>query len=348
MRDSTLQLFVDDLNDIREYMRYIDLVNGIEINNRVSEDAAIIDFRQHLHSFGVSKKLFEYKSITISLYGVLEKHVGLWIREYVNNLPKLISNYSGFSEKFRDDHFQLSVKLLMLVIEKKSAKYEGLKREQILARLSSCIDTPLDFELNGDAFYLHSGNLKHSKIVEAFNYLDIKLTNRLKAVGQRKGGFLCGGPSNIASKGDELFSLIDELVARRNDIAHGENIDDILNVSGFSVYVNFLEEYGRAVFQTLVEREIQFEADFLYRKIENVKGIFKAGSVLCFEIENNEICIGDNIIVQLNDGGYLKKEILGIQKDNQDFERLVVTFPENIGVKLGKGLSKGQIFFIKK
>lgn len=348
MQDSTLKLFVNDINDIREYMKYIDLANNIEISNRISDNESLVKFREHLHNFGVSKKLFEYKSITISLYGILEKYIGLWIREHVSQLPKIVSSYSDFSEKFREDHFNLSVKLLSFIGENKSSKYENIKRESVLARLSSCIDSPLNYELNGDAFYLHSGNLKHSKIAEALNHLDIKLTSRLKAVGQRPGGFLCESPSNIASKGDELFKLIDDLVARRNDIAHGENIDNILNITEFSDYVNFLESYGRAVFQTLFERKTQYEADHLYKKIDNVKGIYKAGSVLCFEIENNEIRIGDNIIVQLQDRGFLKKEILEIQKDNKKFDSLLITSPENVGVELGGGLSNGQTFFIKK
>lgn len=347
MQDSTLQSFIDDVNDIREYMKYIELVNNIEISNRISNDEALVKFREHLSNFRVSKKLFEYKSITVSLYGILEKHIGLWIREYVSELPKTISSYSSFPEKFRENHFNLSVKLLSLIGESKSSKYENIKRESVLARLSSCIDSPLNYELNGDAFYLHSGNLKHSKIVEALNHLDIQLTSRLKAVGQRPEGFLCGYSSNIASKGDELFKLIDDLVVRRNDIAHGESIDDILNITEFSGYVNFLEGYGRAVFQTLVERKIQYEADFLYKKIDEVKGIFKAGSVLCFEIESNEIRIGDNIIIKLQDGGFFKKEILEIQKNNQKFDNLLITSRENIGVNLGGGLSNGQTFFIR-
>jgi len=348
MQDSILKLFIDDINDIREYIKYIDLVNDIEISNRISDDESLVKFREHLHSFGVSKKLFEYKSITISLYGILEKYIGQWILEYVSQLPKIVSSYSDFSEKFREDHFNLSVKLLSLIGESKSSKYENIKRESVLARLSSCIDSPINYELNGDAFYLHSGNLKHSKIVEALNHLDIQLTNRLKAVGQRPGGFLSGGPSNIASKGDELFKLIDDLVARRNDIAHGENIDNILNITEFSDYVNFLESYGRAVFQTLVERKNQYESEYLYKKIDNVKGIYKSGSVLCFEIENNEIRIGDYIIVKLQDGGFLKKEILEIEKDNIKFHNLLITNLENIGVNLGGGLSNGQIFFLRK
>lgn len=347
MQNSYIKQFIDDVGDVREYMKYIDLASNIESRNRISDDESLIKFRKYLHDFGVSKKIFEYKAITISLYGILEKYIGLWIREYIGQLPRAVFSYNDFSEKFREDHFNLSIKLISLIGENKSAKYEHIKKEDVLARLSSCINSPLSYELNGDAFYLHSGNLKHSKIAEAFSCLGIKLTARLKVIGQRTGGFLCGNERNISNRGEELFKLIDDLVVRRNDIAHGENIDDILNITEFSDYVDFLEGYGKAVFQTLVEKNHEYEANHLYEKIDHVKGIYKKGSVLCFEIENNEIKKGDFVIMRINDGSFFKKEILGIQKDNEEFDGLSITSSESVGVDLGGGLANSNTFFIK-
>lgn len=346
MNDESLELFINDINDIREYIKYINLVN--DIGNRASDDEAINKFKTHLHSFRVSKKIFEYKSITISLYGILEKHVGLWVKEFTSCLTKIVSDYNDLPEKLRENHFNFSVKLLSLISERNFSKYENIKKEIVFKKLSSCIDDPLNFELNGEAFYLHSGNLKHSRISEILNSLDIKLTPRLKAIGLRHGGFLSGGSSNIASKGDELFNLIDNLVDRRNDIAHGEDIVNLLGISEFDDYINFLENYGRAVFQVLLEKINQLEANFLYTEINSVKGIYKKGSILCFEIENIEISKGENIIVKLLDDGFIKKEILEIQKDNVSYDKLLITSPEDVGINLGKGLSPGQKFFILK
>ncbi len=348
MQDEILDLFTKDINNIREYMKYIDLVNNVEISTLDSSNTALVELRDHLHSFGLSKKIFEYKSITISLYGILEKHIGIWIKEYIAQLPKIVNNYNHLSDKFREDHFSLSMKLISLISEKRHAKYEGMIREDILAKLNSCIEKPLHFQLNSDAFYLRSGNLKHVKIAEALAYLDIDLTSSLKNIGQRPKGFLSDRFSNIGNKGDELFRLIDDLVARRNDVSHGEDVDNIISISEFSELVDFLEGYGRAVFQTLIEKLNQFEAIHSYTEISNVIKVFKSGSVLCFEIENNEICVGDNIIVNLLDGGFIKKEILGIQKNNEDFTKLTIKEPEAIGINVGNGISKGQTFFIKK
>lgn len=348
MQNQSLDLFIEDINDVREYMKYIDLVNNIEISTVDSSDTALINLRDHLHSFGVSKKIFEYKSITISLYGILEKHIGIWIKEYITQLPEIITNYNDLPNKFREDHFNLSVKLIGLISEKKHAKYESMIKESILTKLNSCLEKPSSFQLNSDAFYIRSGNLKHVKIAEALSFLGISLTTSLKNIGQRPEGFLFDRAHHIGNKGDELFRLIDELVTRRNDIAHGEDIDNIISINEFNVYVDFLEDYGRAVFQSLIEKINEFESKYWYTEIDNVINIFGNGSILCFEIENNEICVGDHIIVNLIDGGFIKKEILRIQKDNVDFDKLVIEGPENIGIDVGSGISPGQTFFIKK
>lgn len=347
MNDSSLEKFVEDINNVRNYIEHIQLINSIAISSRTSTDASVIEYGDHLRTFGVAKKLFEYKSITISLYGILEKHIGLWIKEYIAQLPKIVLNYNDFSGRFREEHFSQSVKLLALIKENKLSKYELIKKEDVLSRLNSCIKSPDSYELNGDAFYLHSGNLKHSKIAEAFGLIDISLTARLKVIGQRANGFLSGTGTNIAGRGDELFHLIDDLVMRRNDIAHGEDIDDILNVSEFENHINFLEGYGKSIFQTLVEKNIEYEANHHYKKIDNVKGIFERGSILCFEINSNKIKKGDDIIIMLKDGSFIKKEIMEVQKDNQIFDSLSITGSENVGVNLGGGLSKSQTFFIK-
>jgi hypothetical protein len=343
-----LQNFRDDINIIREYIKHINLINKIEISNRESNNNSLKEFREHLHNFGTKKKIFEYKAIIISLYGILEKYICIWIKEHVDNLPSIIIDYGNLPEKIRENHFNLSVSLISLIQENRSAKYEHLIKENVLINLSSCINDPLNYSLNSDSFSPISGNLKHSKIVAAFKALDIELTAKLK-INNKFSAFLKNKyGDNISNKGDELFSIVNDLVIRRNDIAHGENIDDILNITRFDEFLEFIEEYGKAIFSTIIEKENQYESMFLCRKINNVKGVYKKGSVLCFEIENYKIKKGDYIIVETKDMCFIKKEILEIEQDHSSFEELNIIEKTDIGINLGCGISNNQTFYIKK
>lgn len=346
MQDSSLLNFKKDIINTREYIKHIDLVNKIEINNRDPSDSSLKEFNEHLRSFSKDKKLFEYKAIIISLYGILEKHIGIWIQEHIDTLPSIIHNYNNLPKKIHDNHFNLSIKLISLISENRHSKYEHLKREDILIRLGSCINNPLEYKLNSDSFTQSSGNLKHSKIVEAFKPLDIELVKKLKNnskfsefLKEKHGG-------NIANKGDELFSKIDDLVIRRNEIAHGIDIDNILNITEFNDYIEFLENYGQAIFEIIVEKEIQYEASFLYAEIASIKHIYNH-AILCFEVENNTIEIGDHIIIKNTDEYFIKKEILKIEKNKESFVKLTITNKTDIGVNLGEGITKNQIFYMK-
>lgn len=358
MQEISLLNFKKDIHSIREYIKHIKLINSIPLNNRdLSENAleklsplenSLKEFSQHLHFFSKDKKLFEYKAIVISLYGVLEKYIGIWIQEHIDTLPNLIPSYDKLPPKIHKNHFDLSIKLISLISENRFDKYEHLRKEDVLIRLSSCINNPLGYKLNSDSFTPLSGNLKHSKIAEAFKPLDIELTKKLKDNLQFSEFLKEKYGNSIANKGDELFTMIDDLVTRRNDIAHGVNIDDILGITEFDDYIDFLEKYGQAIFETLVEKEIQYEALFSYTKISNIKGIYKQGSILCFEMESNKIKVGDNIIIKTTGDFFIKKEILEIQKDNQEFDELDITDKSDIGINLGGGITKNQIFYIKQ
>lgn len=339
MQDISLQNFLTDINNVKEYIKHIDLTNKLEAATRNSNEASLKIFNEHLHSFGKSKKIFEYKAIIISLYGIIEKYIGIWIQEHIDTLPNIIKNYNDLPSTLRKNNFDLSIKLISLVNENRFVKYEHLTKEDLLLRLSDCISKPSEYKLNSDAFSPSSGNLKHSKISEAFKYLDIELQTKLKLNKQFSIFLKQKFGNNISNRGDDLFTIIDDLVIRRNEIAHGADIDNILNITEFDNYIEFLENYGKAIFETIVEKELEYETQFLRTEIVNIKGVFQKGSILCFEIENHKIKTGDYIIIKTPDNTFIKKQILEIQKDNKVFNQLDIDSKTDIGVNLGSGMA---------
>jgi hypothetical protein len=350
MKESSLQDFKEEIKNIREYVKHIELVNKIEATNRITIAKPIIDFNEHLKSFGINKKIFEYKAIIVSLYGILESYVSIWIQEYIDSLFLLIPNYNSLKDSFVKNHFNLSIKLISIISENRYAKYDSLRKENILLNLSTCLSSPLNYKLNSEAFIPLSGNLKHSKIVEAFKPLDINLDEKLR-LNLSFSTFLTskyGVNISISERLTKFVKIIDDLVTRRNEIAHGAKIDNIINTSEFDDFFDNLEKYGEAIFETLIEKAIECETANHYYKIENIINIYKNGSVLCFEIENHKIKIGDYIIVQTFENYFIKKVILEIQLNKNNYRELDIKNKVKIGVNLGSGISINQSFYIKK
>ena len=65
---SLFEKFENDIASIREYIKHINFINEVAKNNRETRDKSLKEFNTHLSHFRSHKKIFEYKSIVISLY----------------------------------------------------------------------------------------------------------------------------------------------------------------------------------------------------------------------------------------------------------------------------------------
>lgn len=356
MNVSSLEAFKKEVNLIREYIKHIQYVNDIVDCNILEKDNEPIKMmlnilKEHYGEFRIGKKVFEYKAVIISLYGLLEKYVELWIKEYLDTLCSIVPEYNKIDERIRETHFELSLKLISTIINRENAKYQHLSKEEILKKLNNCIVNPKFYQLNTDAFVLLSGNLKHKKIVELFKAFNVDLNNRLR-INQTLTQHIQDEQQkeNIAGLNQEiLYNKINDLVDRRNEIAHGseEAVNNILDPSEIEKYIQFLEKYCQAVFEIINEELIKQESLYKYQKIKKIIDVFNS-KILAFEIENHEIKVGDTIIIRTAEGRLFKKTVLEIQKDKKPYSQLKIGKKADISVRLEPNIKKNQEFFIKK
>jgi len=340
MEETSLDEFSKDIKNIDEYVKHIHLVESIVKENQNSTNQSLQMFNEHMKEFRLDKRIFEYKSIIISLYGILENFISIWIKEYINKISDIFQDYNEIPEKLSKSHFDLSIKLISILNENRYAKYNHLDKNNILTTLSSCINNPMSFNLNNEAFIPNSGNLSHKQIVEVFKPIDIDLENDLK----QNQNF-----DNRELK--ELFEKINNLVLLRNDIAHGNVNDNILAMSEIQDYINDLKVYGDAIFNVLKEKhtqyELQLEVKNSYQEIKKVIKIFNS-SILAFEASYCNIRKDDFIIVKTLDGKLTKKKILNIEINKIPYKSAIINNKINITVELVKNIKENQTFYIKE
>jgi hypothetical protein len=352
MNITSLERFKAEVNQIREYLKHIQYVNDVVGSTILEQDNEQIKtllnrLKEHDRSFRTEQRIFEYKAAIISLYGLLEKYVEAWIKEYLDSLSRLVPEYNQIDEKIINNHFELSLKLINTIISRESAKYQRLTKENILIKLNNCIISPTNYQINTEAFVLLSGNLKHNKIVELFKLLNVDLNDELmknESLNQEIGL----QPNQISRiDKDILYNKINDLVERRNQIAHGSETLDILGLSGLEPYIQFLEVYCQAIFETLFEKIIKQESIHTFQKIEKVVKIFSS-KILAFEIENYTIEVGDMLIVETTEGRFYKKPILEIELDKIKYQKLPISDKKNIAVLVDHKIKETQTFYIKK
>ncbi len=138
------------------------------------------------------------------------------------------------------------------------------------------------------------------------------------------------------------------LVERRNQIAHGSTIFDILGISELEPYIEFLEKYCQAIFEILFEELIKQESIYKFQKIEKVLKIFPDLKALGFEIENYTIEIGDVLIVQTTEGSFYKTPILSIRSNKKPYSKHTITDKEVITVGVEATIKENQTFYLIK
>jgi len=352
MNITSLESFKTEVNQIREYLKHIQYVNnvvGYAVLQKDNEEikALLNSLKEHDRSFRTDKRVFEYKAAIISLYGLLEKYIETWIKEYLGSLSNLVPNYNELDEKIRNNHFELSLKLINTIISRESAKYQRLTKEEVLRKLNTCLVSPTNYQINTEGFVLLSGNLKHNKIVDLFKPLNVDLNCEL--IKHESLNREIGLPPDDISKKEKdiLYYKINDLVERRNQIAHGSETLDILGISGLEPYIQFLEVYCQAIFETLFEEFIKQESIYTFQKIEKVVQIF-ASKILGFEIENYTIKVGDLLIIETAEGRFYKKPILEIQLNNITHQELTISEKINISVRVEPKIKDNQTFYIAK
>lgn len=337
MEKYLLEDFKKELIQIKEYITHIQQVDNL-IDTNIPDDSNYQQFKTHFISFRNDKKIFEYKATIISLYGLLEKHIDIWIQAYLRNLSKLVS-YNELTEQIRSKHFELSMKLINLVIEGRQEKFSRLKKEDILKKLNNCLENLQPYKLNEEAFTIQSGNLKLKRIEEIFNTININIHKELIKNAELIN--LTGANINHLQNtdGSVLFGKINEIVERRNEIAHGSRIDELLHLSALEQYIEFLEKYCIAIFQVLKEKDIENQTIIEYKEVTCIK-VFPHKNVIGISLEEYTIKIGDWIIIktaELGNEHFYKQEIKSLGKDKIiDYKEIQIKELTNISIGIEK------------
>lgn len=99
MNLTSLEGFKKEVNQIREYLKHIQYVSdvvGYAISEQDNEQIKTLlnKLKEHDRIFRTERRVFEYKAAIISLYGLLEKYIETWIKEYLDSLSRLVPEYN--------------------------------------------------------------------------------------------------------------------------------------------------------------------------------------------------------------------------------------------------------------
>lgn len=282
MKWTAIDIFHKQLKNIRKH------IDDIQIYKRILEKAAnngdddaktVLDMNQ-------SERIFRYKAVIISAYGAYEWYIEELLREYIKNLRELHPNFSKLDPRIQTN---LVDKWKLLHGKLKYPKYESIKVEDIVQSLYEAICMDMN-SIKPEYYTQNGGNYKCKVVREMLLDVGIDQFELLKEY--------CEMPKTEEDLTFEtLINHVDEIVDRRNLIAHTIVDEEILDsgmqmvyIDQLGCFVDALQRFVEDKFNDLIWGEIPDEGKLkaynalseqkvlIFQDVENA--IFKNGQLL--------------------------------------------------------------------
>lgn len=337
--------FKDEVMQIEKYIESIRCYNDI-LTIRVTESEEIkihkIMDLQKL-SNGFNKRKYDYSIIIINLYGCLEQYIESFIKDYLMLLVEHCKKYTELPQNITEKHIDLSVLLIGRIEQSKYSDY--LTKEQVIINLNDCIQSN-KCNLNYEAFCQHTANFRIQTIADVLKNVglsniinDVKRNKELKELYIQNNG-ACNY-ENL--KPEIVFSFLDELADRRNQIAHG-SVTDILSldlqiemIRKVCLFVQEMDSLG-------FENVLPYLANRSY-KIDKIFNPNKKTKLLCFYFNGNQIGVDDIVIVRKKDGMFTYCRIESIEIEHKKYQTVIAN-ETNIGIMLSRTRNFGEEYWI--
>lgn len=304
--ESTITELKKKISQIREYLLLWREVQS-DISSAPAEEIKQLPESLHKILRNPDKKIFDYKLTILIIYGAFENYIESIISQYILNLNGAIELFSKLPEQMRSRHTELSAKLIGSVCAGYS-KYDQMDNADIVRRLYSCYATPQNYQLNVHAFTQHSSNLRINTIRELFAgigipAIDMSISKRDEFTAylqQANPEFnIISESQNNALYREKCFLLLDDLIERRNDIAHGvdDADDNILSADVLIEYADYILALSTAIYLIVLE-EYAKTTIFSQGKntiyLGNPIAVYR-NCILCFNNNHNKVSVGDII-----------------------------------------------------
>lgn len=300
MRTSLLE-FNNQVDQIKTHLNVLDKYSEL-IKNQ--SDSNVVFIKKH----STDEKLFAYRSNIISLYGAFEQFVESVIKEYIQLVSVYYSSFEEWGEKVTNNYFDLWKKLHGKL---SYPKFNSLTQNSMVENLYEVIRNNKG-NLMPECYLQNGGNYKSTVISNMFSEIGIININDLVIKYEPLRSYLLRQYPNAqhvetSQKMDLYFQQLNDLVERRNEIAHGSQSSPITNNNDFREALSFVSSYAESLNSFLMDRVYEKQWEFIKTKAIKIKNVFHDGSVALLNEEdvksevNSIISVGDKILVKYKD-----------------------------------------------
>jgi len=345
MIGKTLEEVEASLENLITYIKFIKN-NNIFLETISSSDykSAELRYVSCLKNKLNNKRVIEYNSFIITLYGFFENFIENLIEEYLELLEKQITSYQNLPEAIKSKNIELTNQLIIDISRKN--RYSNLSQETIIKKLHESVNNDCS-SLNICAFQTHTSNFRFDTIKSQMENIGVGgLNNKLKRCPEMKkflevdfGNHLSGLNSKIA------FAKINKLADLRNEVAHGHKIDEILSYNSIIEYTEFIILFCRSISNVLADSACELLFNITNKNIKIIK-VFKK-NILCASVNSINITKNTQILVKRETNcspQYTYRKINGFEIDGVSVEKITAKGSLDIGIELNGNITDQNDF----
>lgn len=222
--DNTLKAFGARLDDIAAHQEFIagSLKIGREAArywdysalSQAGEMRSLVDY----HRTGCNKVRPEdlWGALSVQLFAAVEWFIGQVLVKSVRQVSLSVDSFDKLPEAVTRSHVTLTGKALSKAYE--APPHERIDIDQVLHRLSGCIQGSKEFELNDDVFAFYLPNIDSKSLAKCL--LRIGLTLNWDKIGENTELQQLFGGTSSRKTGKASTEFLDQCAKERNAVAH--------------------------------------------------------------------------------------------------------------------------------
>lgn len=302
-----LQKRLDSINTHIEVLKRIEIITKQQTEN---EDIKYIQSKQ------TDEKIFNYRANIISLYGAFECFIEDVFKEYIEQLRCIIPQYNSLNKKIKDSYFDNVAKLHSKL---HYAKFSHITELKIVQNLEKVI-VQGNNEILAEPFLCNGGNYKHNIICDLMKSVGIDNVDCNIIQLSPLTDLLLESTPDKEQQRTMVAMRLEELVDRRNEVAHGAISDNIIDIDYFEEMLKFTAAYCDSLNKLLKHELLTYKWEQTSSTSYTPINVYD-NRIAVLKVKNVKISIGSKLLIKKHKFPlYLEGQVLGLRVKNNTTE----------------------------
>ena len=276
-------------------------------------------------------RTYDYVCAVILLYGILERFIEDVTEEYVQLNVAKTASYGLLPEKMRSTHFDLTVLHLQRTSD---GRYDGLaSASELTTCLAACLAGDVPYRFISESITHHTANFRTPVIDDFFGRLGISgISRRCISTQYFVEHLETTGISASTERPEAALDLVNDLVMRRNQVAHGD-MNNAIRPSDLLPYCEQVKAYCVSIAELLYESFVGYVAQGSGVDHGKPISVFN-NNIVCIQTRGTVLMLGTQLAIQRTDESWYYAEVLGIQMDHAEIEQTPAGEDVAVGLRI--------------